>query len=127
MAVVGSEPEIYFYSRRHSATGFVYTYGLAGEHLFARQMQRQMIHEIELVKPEFLVIVNVPTSWAYAPNAPRDIFAWTDDYTYVNYNLVGIVDLLPLAKSVYRWDKAAVGVMPRSQFNVLVFRRKPVG
>ena len=28
IAVLGSEPEIYFYSHRHSATGYIYTYGL---------------------------------------------------------------------------------------------------
>jgi len=28
IAVLGSEPQIYFYSDRHSATGYVYTYGL---------------------------------------------------------------------------------------------------
>jgi hypothetical protein len=125
VAVIGSEPQIYFYSRRHSATGFIYAYGLVEEHRFARQVQNQMIHEIELVKPEFFVIENVPTAWAYAPNAPRDIFTWTDDYTYANYDLVGIVDLLSPAKTEYHWDQAAVGVMPRSQVNVLVFKRKP--
>jgi len=28
IAVIGSEPEVYFYSRRHSATGYIYTYPL---------------------------------------------------------------------------------------------------
>jgi len=28
IAVLGSEPEIYFYARRHSATGYIYMYGL---------------------------------------------------------------------------------------------------
>jgi len=27
IAVLGSEPQIYFYSRRHSATGYIYIYG----------------------------------------------------------------------------------------------------
>src|SRR5439155_1578592 len=28
IAMLGSEPQIYFYAQRHSATGFIYTYGL---------------------------------------------------------------------------------------------------
>jgi hypothetical protein len=28
IAVLGSEPQIYFYSNRHSATGYIYAYGL---------------------------------------------------------------------------------------------------
>ncbi len=124
VAVIGSEPQIYFYSRRHSATGFIYTYGLVEEQLFARQMQHDMIHEIERVKPEFFVIVNNPTSWQVMPNAPRDIFTWTDNFTYANYNLVGIVDLLSPVKTEYRWDEAVLGAMPHSRINVLVFKRK---
>jgi hypothetical protein len=26
-AILGSEPETYFYAHRHSATGYIYTYG----------------------------------------------------------------------------------------------------
>ncbi len=126
VAIIGSEPQIYFYSRRHSATGFIYTYGLVEEQPFARQMQWQMIREIEAVKPQFLVIVNVPTSWAYSPHAFRDILTWTEDYTYANYKLAGIVDLLSSTKTEYRWDEAVIGVMPHSRLNVLVFKRKVV-
>jgi hypothetical protein len=47
VAVLGSEPEIYFLARRHSATGYLYTYGLMEEQPFARQMQDEMIREID--------------------------------------------------------------------------------
>ena len=46
MAVLGSEPEIYFLARRHSATGYIYTYGLMEAQPFARRMQDEMIREI---------------------------------------------------------------------------------
>lgn len=91
----------------------------------SRSPEYRIIYEIDLVKPEFFLLVNVPTSWAYAPNAPRDILTWTDDYTYANYNLVGTVDLASTAKTEYRWNQAAVGIVPRSQVNPLVFKRKP--
>ena len=47
IAVLGSEPEIYFYSHRHSATGYIYTYGLMEPQKYAQQMQQEMIREIE--------------------------------------------------------------------------------
>ena len=47
IAVLGSEPEIYFYSHRHSATGYIYTYPLMEPQKYARQMQEEMIREIE--------------------------------------------------------------------------------
>jgi len=32
LAVLGSEPEIYFHAHCHSATGYIYTYGLRHRH-----------------------------------------------------------------------------------------------
>jgi hypothetical protein len=57
----------------------------------SRGPEYRIIHGIDLVG--VFPFVNVPNSWAYAPNSPRDILTWTDDYTYANYNLVGTVDL----------------------------------
>ena len=54
IAVLGSEPEIYFYSHRHSATGYIYTYGLMEPQKYAQQMQQEMIREIEAARPSIL-------------------------------------------------------------------------
>src|SRR5262249_26838197 len=47
LLVLGSEPEIYFYSGRQSTTGFIYMYPMMEPQRFALQMQRQMIEEVE--------------------------------------------------------------------------------
>jgi hypothetical protein len=57
VAVLGSEPEIYFYARRHSATGYIYTYALMEPQPAALAMQHEMISEIETNRPEYLVSV----------------------------------------------------------------------
>ena len=57
IAVLGSEPQIYFYSHRHSATGYIYTYGLMEPQKYAQQMQQEMIREIEGTSPKYLVSV----------------------------------------------------------------------
>ncbi|MHC4124218.1 MAG: glycosyltransferase family 39 protein [Planctomycetota bacterium] len=59
IAVIGSEPQIYFYSNRRSATGYIYTYPLMENHPYAVKMQQEMAQEIEKTSPEFLVFVNV--------------------------------------------------------------------
>src|SRR5437667_157011 len=66
VVVLGSEPEIYFYSRRQSATGFIYMYPLAEQQRFALRMQRQMIEEVEKNRPAFVVWVWTPMSWRVA-------------------------------------------------------------
>jgi hypothetical protein len=67
IAVLGSEPQIYFYSQRHSATGYIYTYSLMEPQKYAHQMQLEMIHEIELARPKYLVFVGMTDSWLKRP------------------------------------------------------------
>src|SRR5438094_10420090 len=63
IAVLGSEPQIYFYSNRHSATGYIYTYCLMEPQKYAHQMQQEMIREIERAHPKYLVSVVMEDSW----------------------------------------------------------------
>ncbi len=56
IAVIGSEPQIYFYANRKSATGYIYMYGLMELQAYAAQMQKEMIQEIESAKPRYIVI-----------------------------------------------------------------------
>jgi hypothetical protein len=102
VAVIGSEPEIYFLSHRHSATGYIYTYALMEPQPFALKMQREMIREIETNSPEFIVFVNVPTSWFQMPNSDLTIFRWWGDYR-TNYSIVGIADIIGPTNTQYIW------------------------
>lgn len=121
IAVLGSEPEIYFYARRRAATGFIYTYPLMEDQAFAAKMQAQMISEIEAANPAFLVFVDVPYSWLRRPNSDPAIFEWFDKYRS-KYELTGIADILQ--DTQYRWDDAARTYQPLSPFTVRIFRRK---
>ena len=78
IVVLGSEPQIYFYSRRHSATGYIYTYGLMEPQSYARQMQEEMIREIELARPKYVVSVKMSTSWLRRPESESLIFTWAN-------------------------------------------------
>src|SRR6267142_123163 len=55
IAVLGSEPEIYFYSGRRAATGYLHTYPLMEAQPYAARMQREMVGQIERARPAFLV------------------------------------------------------------------------
>ena len=63
IAVLGSEPEIYFYSHRHSATGYLYMFGLTEKQKFAASMLQQMMTELEQARPKFVVYVDDGYSW----------------------------------------------------------------
>ena len=88
IAVLGSEPEIYFYSQRHSATGYIYAYGLMEAQPYARQMQDEMIREIETAQPEYVVYVTSPLSWLRERESDPHIFTWAKRYLDERYQLI---------------------------------------
>jgi hypothetical protein len=122
VAVLGSEPEIYFYARRPSATGYIYTYGLMEEQKFASQMQQEMIDEIEKGKPEYVVKVMVPASWLRKANSDTAILYWAEKYISDDYRIVGVADIA--RETTYRWDDAAEAYRPVSKYSVYLYKRK---
>jgi Dolichyl-phosphate-mannose-protein mannosyltransferase len=122
IAVLGSEPEIYFYADRHSATGYIYTYSLMEPQSHALQMQKEMISEIETAQPEFVVLVNVPESFGRLPTSETMVLSWADTYLPSEYELVGMADML--AETEYVWGDAAQTYHPSSHSFIRVFKRK---
>jgi hypothetical protein len=95
IAVLGSEPQIYFYAQRHSATGYIYTYGLMEPQKYAQEMQQEMIREIERASPKYLISVVIYYSWLWRPESERLIFTWANEYAGRNYTVAGFVNITP--------------------------------
>ena len=104
IAVLGSEPEIYFYSRRHSATGYIYTYPLMEPQKYARRMQEEMIREIERWNPKYLVSVVMNDSWLQRPGSDPLIFTWASEYIAKNYVPAGFVNIKPTETDYFFGD-----------------------
>jgi hypothetical protein len=125
IAVLGSEPEIYFYAHRHSATGYIYMYALMEQQPYALTMQKEMISEIETSRSEFIVLVTGRPSWTTTPNPKQKyVFAWMRPYLQAHYETVGIADIQSVDHTDYLWEEEASHYQPRSQAVVYVFRRK---
>jgi hypothetical protein len=101
IAILGSEPEIYFYAHRHSATGYIYTYELMEPQRFAGEMQREMMREIEAARPKYLIVVGVRTSWLSRPNSETEIFKWIRRYTAEDFRLEGLVNIVSRERTDY--------------------------
>src|SRR4029077_4331379 len=104
IAVLGSEPEIYFYSHRHSATGYIYTYGLMESQKYAQQMQQEMIREIEAARPKYLISVAMNYSWLRRPDSTEAIFNWANEYMAQNYTATGFVNITPTKTDYFFGD-----------------------
>jgi hypothetical protein len=123
IAVFGSEPQIYFYAKRASATGYIYTYGLMEDHEYRLSMQEEMAREVESAAPKFIIIVDVYTSWLVQPKSERYIFRWLNEYLKNRYTLVGVADMLSPASTIYAWDDDARNYSVQSKSHVLIFER----
>jgi len=124
IAVVGSEPEIYFYSRRHSATGYIYTYALMEPQPAALAMQHEMMQEIETNRPEYLVFVPYQLSWLAKPYSNRAIFDWFEQYAGRYYKLAGFAGYNNQGQLVSGWDEASTNAPPVTEEYVRVYKRE---
>ncbi len=101
VAIFGSEPEIFFYSRRRSATGYIYMYPLMEKQPFALRMQNDMISEVETARPKFVIFVDNQLSWGWgfnwdASEPHMNFIMWIRRYVDAHYDLTAEV---PIEKS----------------------------
>jgi 4-amino-4-deoxy-L-arabinose transferase-like glycosyltransferase len=123
IAVLGSEPEIYFLAGRKSATGYVYMYPLMEHQPYAHTMQQEMIREIDRANPKYIVTVSVAYSWLAKPDSDKSVFEYGERKVRSAYKLDGVVDEVP-GGTVYVWGADAERYQPKSSGVVFLFRRR---
>jgi 4-amino-4-deoxy-L-arabinose transferase-like glycosyltransferase len=121
--ILGSEPQIYFYSKRRSVSGYIYMYPMMEKHNLSLDMQKQFIKDIETNNPKYMVFVNIQTSWLNHPDSHQLIFEWTDDYQKRGLlKLVGVVELFK-EQSLYYWEPEVKWPIT-AKYWIAVFERK---
>jgi hypothetical protein len=122
VAVVGSEPQIYFYANRKSATGYIYTYAMMERQPYAISMQEQMTNEIENVKPEYIVMVRYKLSWLKHASSDQTIWNWVEKYTQGFYAPVAITGRRPSGEVFWQTEDLPSTNPPDEC--LIVYRRK---
>ena len=122
IAVLGSEPQIYVYANRHSATGYIYMFPLMEIQEYALEMQKQMAKEIEASRPAFIVFFSSQPSWVVRPQSERWIFAWLEEYRK-KYRPVGMVDFISPGNVAYVWGDRAAEYQPVSKIWCIILKR----
>lgn len=123
IAVIGCEPEIYFYANRKSATGYIYMYPLMEIHPYSKEMQINMIREIETNKPKYIVYVYVK-SWGMLEKSERIVLEWIEQKMHEKYERVGIAEILSLDETIYKWGDEAKEYKPTSEYQLEVLKLK---
>jgi hypothetical protein len=123
LAVIGSEPQIYFYAHRRAATGYIYTYPLMESQPYARRMQEEMVREIEASRPAYLILVNIETSWLVRPESEKLIIEWFRKYSRDFYDRVGVINIISPDRTDYHWDGVPEGYQAMGP-SVYLYKRK---
>ncbi len=123
IAVLGSEPEIFFYADRRSVSGYIYTYGMMEPQPYALTMQNEMIHDIEAARPAYIVVGTAEASWAIRPDSPHHIFQWWDAYSAQHYKKAGVAEVVSVDQSEYHWGDLE-SYQPKHDVVLVVYQRK---
>jgi hypothetical protein len=123
IAILGSEPEIFFHAHRRSATGYIYMYDLMEPHQYALYMQKDMIQEIEAAKPAFLLLVYVDSSWLISKSSNLTVMDWIRDYSSKYYDLAGMTWIMP-NRTEYIWGPEAATRKFDTNLRVAIMKRK---
>jgi hypothetical protein len=88
----GSEPELYFYTNRISATGYIYMYALMEKQPYSSFMQKEMINQVEKAEPKYILFSGERTSWLMNKDSNTHIFIWAESFLK-DYKRIEVVDI----------------------------------
>ncbi len=125
IGMIGNEPEILFYTKKESGSGFLYLFPLIEKHKYAELFTRKFISELETSKPEiFLYFTDYIDLNPENPKTSRQI---TDFYNRFkqNYIPIGRMDSIGDNKVQLNWrtnEKSTINV--DSAFYGAIYLRK---
>ena len=90
IGIIGSEPEVCFYTRLHCASSYLYVFPLMEKQRFAQPMQEEFMRQLRDARPRFLIYVDDERSWGWKAtideNRPFFDQAWA--FAHTGYELV---------------------------------------
>lgn len=123
IVLLGSEPQIYFYTKKHSPSRHAYFAAIVDNVPQHKEWQREFVKGVENAKPKYLVYFNHPISLFVQPNTDKYVFEWANTYVTANYHLVGLVDMIEGQHSNYLWREQIGNYKPVSQNVIYVYER----
>jgi len=101
IAVIGSQPELFFYTDRRSALGYMYSYPMFEPHAYAQEMREDAVRQIRAAAPKLIVVFNYPASLGTARPADWPYMQWVQKHVHARYDLLKTFEI-PVPAEV-RW------------------------
>ncbi len=124
IVLIGSEPQIYFYTKKKSPSRHAYFTALVTNVPMHKDWQREFVKDTEKAKPRYVVFFNHSISLMVQPNTDKYVFEWANKYIAENYKVVGVIEMADGQMSTYTWKEAAINYQPKTPSYVLIFERK---
>lgn len=124
IVVMGSEPQIYFYTKKHCPSRHAYFAAIVDNVPEHKVWQREFVADVEKVKPKYFIFFNHQISLFVQPNTDNYVFTWANKYIQDGYKLVGLVDMIDGQRSTYIFDESCQRYQPKSQSYIMIFERK---
>lgn len=131
--VFGSEPQLYYYASRVSASRYMFVYPLMTNLPDAESRQRCVLDEIRSCPPIFIVTVFIPGTFSRHEDSPSLIYENLYDILMHSYEVVGLVPL-PLSGQMptlqtglmakARWQKSPYWYEGSNSFLMTLWQRK---
>lgn len=124
IAVMGSEPQIYFYTKKQASSRHCFFSAIVENVPEHHEWQREFVRGIEKDKPRYFIFFNHPISLFVQPGADQYVFEWYNKYVTENYNMIGLVDMIEGYSSTYVWKEQLATYQPQAQNRIYIFERK---
>lgn len=124
LVVMGSEPELYFYTKKKCPSRHAYFAAIVDNVPEHKQWQREFVSDVEKAKPKYFIFFNHQISLFVQPNTDQYVFEWYNKYITANYNLIGLVDMVDGYTSTYVWREQLNTYQPQAQNRVYIYERK---
>jgi hypothetical protein len=123
IAILGSEPEINYYTGTEHCSPQLYMYPVIREHKLKQQFQQQFLRNLAECDAKYVVLTASEASWmpgfAETPFFKRDIFPKISE----RYDLIGRANIGQVPMNIV-WDEALKTHNPPKCPPMFVFRRK---
>ncbi len=123
IVLLGSEPQIYFYTKKRCPSRHAYFTALVNNIPAHHQWQREFAKDVEKAKPKFVIFFNHPLSLLVQPNTDKYVFEWANKFISENYHIVGLVDMIEGQQSVYVYNEKMNTYKPVSQNLIYIYER----
>lgn len=124
IVVMGSEPQIYFYTHKKCPSRHAYFAAIVDNIPEHKQWQREFVADIEKAKPRYFIFFNHPISLFVQPNTDKYVFDWANKYVTENYQIIGLADMIDGGLTNYVWKEGLNNYKPQGQNMIYIYERK---